>query len=513
MRLAEWLIRLWPLLVAFLCALIAMSLGMSIGIERLIDRWNFAYGHWFLVIGMSAYLLIAALGASPVERVGPSLVGVLGIALVVPVYWFSELLDFTLGMQVLLPILLLALVHALGGWNLCRAAIIPIGFLYFAIPIWDLAVRPLQLISISAVSWGLSIAGPPAHLEGTHITIPYGIFEIAGGCSGMRYFMVALSLAAFYGLAFYRSWTRRLILFAVAGLAAMVSNWIRIYTLILIGNATEMQHYLIVESHDAYGWLVFVVSMVPVLFLAKRMEPTASLAEASEAPVVAAGAPYRASALSFFMFGGVASALISVPAITRGDQNIPDSPVIIELVPESDHHWTRLPPAPEWQPAFQSPYLEVRQTMGLLDAPTVALYVGRYEQQQPGSKLLAAGNELHPGWEITGSRTRVIESGSFSRQVTEVDLSSSGSRRQLWTWYIIGGKPVADPVRAKLSEFVALMRGRRDGAIVGLSANCELDCDAALSSMGRFVADFGARLESIANSGSDPVSVELGNGN
>ncbi len=44
----------------------------------------------------------------------------------------------------------------------------------------------------------------------------------------------------------------RLLLLMVAGFAAMVANWVRIFTLVLIGDRTAMEHSLIVDSHDGF---------------------------------------------------------------------------------------------------------------------------------------------------------------------------------------------------------------------------------------------------------------------
>src|SRR5690606_30072698 len=111
-------------------------------------------------------------------------------------------------------------------------------------------IAPLQALSTSAVTFALSVSGLIAHIEGNLITIPAGRFEIAEGCSGMRYVMVSLALASFYGLFWYRTWVARIGLLVLAGVVSMVANWIRIYTLILIGHLTEMQHYVVAESHD-----------------------------------------------------------------------------------------------------------------------------------------------------------------------------------------------------------------------------------------------------------------------
>jgi exosortase/archaeosortase family protein len=79
-------------------------------------------------------------------------------------------------------------------------------------------------------------------------------------------------LTAFYGLAFLSTWRRRLLLFAVAVVVGMVANWIRVYVIIVAGYVTDMQHYLVQVDHLAFGWAVFSVAFLPVLWLGFRLE-------------------------------------------------------------------------------------------------------------------------------------------------------------------------------------------------------------------------------------------------
>src|SRR5690606_1296824 len=114
-----------------------------------------------------------------------------------------------------------------------------------------LTVVPLQDITTAVVSRALDWTGITAHIDGYFVTIAAGVFEIAEGCSGMRYLTVSLALSTFYGLSWYARWRTRILLIAVAGAVAMVANWVRVYSLIVVGDMTDMQHYLIAESHYA----------------------------------------------------------------------------------------------------------------------------------------------------------------------------------------------------------------------------------------------------------------------
>ena len=117
--------------------------------------------------------------------------------------------------QVPLRLILLSLVASLAGLRFARVAAVPLAMLYFTIPIWDLTIPPLQAIAVKVVGLLVGWTGPVAYTVGNVITIPSGSFEIAEGCSGMRYFMVSLTMAAFIGLSWYDRWSTRLKLLAM----------------------------------------------------------------------------------------------------------------------------------------------------------------------------------------------------------------------------------------------------------------------------------------------------------
>ena len=70
---------------------------------------------------------------------------------------------------------------------------------------------------------------------------PAGTFEIADGCSGLRYVITALALVVFYSALFLRRYRSMVILGLFALLGSMLTNWLRITALILIGHFTDMR--------------------------------------------------------------------------------------------------------------------------------------------------------------------------------------------------------------------------------------------------------------------------------
>jgi exosortase len=265
----------WAIWLALTLAFISMMIGMRAGLEGLLERWsNYPYNHAFAIFGMSAWLAIDVIRGAGLERLTPSFLGALGSFLVFAVYLGLESFGFVLGMQAMLPLILLLITASILGLNAAARLTLPILFLYFAIPVWDLIIPPLQATTVIVVETTLRWTGFTAFIDNTLIHIPAGTFAVSESCAGLRYFIVSFALATFYGLNFLRTWAASLALIGVALASAIVCNWLRVYSLVVIGDLTDMQHYLIAVSHARYGWLIYALSLVPVfafiVFLERR---------------------------------------------------------------------------------------------------------------------------------------------------------------------------------------------------------------------------------------------------
>ena len=90
------------------------------------------------------------------------------------------------------------------------------------------------------------------------IFIPFGQIVIADGCSGLRYFEIALALA--YIIALLNNYSERKLLPAliIAAALGLLANWIRIFILVLIGYESKMESSLM-ANHEYFGWFVFLL--------------------------------------------------------------------------------------------------------------------------------------------------------------------------------------------------------------------------------------------------------------
>lgn len=139
--------------------------------------------------------------------------------------------------------------------------VFPAAFLVFILPFWGLLVPLLQSLSITAVTYIMSFTGVPTYVEGNFVTIPAGVFEIADGCSGLRYMIVSLAIGTLFIFLNIKDTKRAILFLSLTIFGALLTNWIRITALILIGEYTNMESSLM-EDHNTFGWYLYVPFMI-----------------------------------------------------------------------------------------------------------------------------------------------------------------------------------------------------------------------------------------------------------
>ncbi|HEX6397968.1 MAG TPA: exosortase A, partial [Steroidobacteraceae bacterium] len=229
------------------------------------DSQTESYTHGFLIAAIAAWLLwqrapqfAPAMGATPR---GWRLAGLLVLGGSALAWQFALRAGIQVAYLSLLPVLLAAGVALLLGPRALRAAAFPLGFLYFAMPVWDYVNPLLHWLTIHVVRIGLRLVGIPSFFSGDLVQIPAGMFEIQGGCSGLHYVIVGLAIAVLLGELRQDSWRERLRWIAVGGALAIFSNWVRVFSIIVMGHLTHMQSYLVRVSHYSYGWFVFMAAL------------------------------------------------------------------------------------------------------------------------------------------------------------------------------------------------------------------------------------------------------------
>lgn len=351
----------------------------------------------------------------------------------------------------------------LGGLFACatggatyRLALLSWLFIGTTVPFWTVLVPSLQSLTVALTEVLVSTAGIPAVVTGNLVMLPAGTFEVAEGCAGLNYFMGGVVLALALGEVLEATLRGRLLLVVIGAALAIVSNWIRVFALVAIGDATEMRHTFIVDGHLGFGWCVFGAFFLPFMWCAGRLRSGAT-ADSGAASYPGMGAPGRAAVL-------VTIALLAVAAY--GDaawegRRVADNPPC----PGGSTALDAQPIA--WAPIFPGAAVERWCRKG-----ETLIYRNAYAAQQPGAELVGHPSSIAPpGW-----RTEALPAvDGVSVMLAGPARGGAHSRWVLAYRYTVGGRDAATPAQAKWLQFTTYLRaGRRGVDIAG--QRCAADC-------------------------------------
>jgi exosortase len=450
--------------------------------ERWADTVSRAYTHGSMIVVVACLLIwrrravLASLPAQP-SWMAAAATAALGLA------W---LVMFRGGMQIvhqaLLPLICLGSVATIFGFAVARQTLLPIGYLYFTVPLWDAFNPLLQWGSVLAVRGLLSLLGIPVYFDGLEFQIPAGRFEIADGCSGLHFFIVGLAIATLYGE--WHSDTRRMRmrLLVLGVLFALITNWIRIAIIIVAGHMTHMQHHLVKEEHYSFGWFLFAGAMAIYFFIVRRW-PAPPLPAAVPPPSGARAVPARGLAL--------AAAALAIPAIAPlADANIATvGAARAHALPVRVADWERAQPAGPigGAPTFRDADVGEQATFTRGGAAVQAFSAVYLEQSQ--------------GRELTGFHNQPL--GDGFRQATPFALTTDGqwleveahdAARARWLVrlsYRIDAASFTSPRRAQIAYALGSLTHDPLSSALVLRAPCAADCADARRNLEEFARAAG----------------------
>ena len=252
-------------------AAIAVALGWSYApnFGYLIGQWehdpNYSYGYF--VIPIAAVILWSRCSLLDWKQVVPLWWGLLPlvalVALRYPLFERNELFVETAT----LPLVVGALVLAMGGWHLLRVAWPSVLFLFFMLPLPpsynQMLAGPLQQVATTGSLMLLQIIGLPVMADGNVILVGDEPLEVARACNGLSMMLSFVTLiTAVVILVKMPRWERVLLLLSAIPIA-LVSNIIRI-------TITALVYHFIghtwgeLLAHRPAGWLMMPMALVLV---------------------------------------------------------------------------------------------------------------------------------------------------------------------------------------------------------------------------------------------------------
>lgn len=428
-----------------------------------------AYGHGWLVLAIALWLgwrawpraLEVARGASPL--------GAAAFVVALGVWQGGELLQIQAVTQPMLFVSIAAAVWACMGAASARVLAFPCLYTLVAVSTWDQLLVPLQEIAVVLTGMGVRWTGIPAFIDHKFISIPEGRFVIETMCAGLRYFLAGLSVALLYAYLYLPTWPRRLALLGVTTVWVLILNGIRIVVIVLMGHAWGMEHPW-VKDHGDTGWVIFALGLVPLYFVAVRLEGAGSSAGGQGPPGAGPGRgtddarrrfrgphplPWAATLFGVLLLGNGAVWLVQQAELPLRAVALPGAR-ICEPALLSERGWHPDYPQADAEACFHLP-----------EAGVLA-YAAQYGREGPGRELVAYGRDV---WSEEDGRLRsragrTAPGGAVIETVLE---TPDGDLRVIWHRYRVGAVNTTSGLEAKLLRLLALVTGGRAATVTAVT--------------------------------------------
>ena len=432
------------------------------------DLVNLTFIHGYLIAALAVWLLVRAVNET-FTAASPARLALLPLAALSLCWLLAQRAGLELVHQVLWPLVMLFAVCAACGWRNGLRCWLAFAILYCAIPVWGVGDNVLQSLSVFAVKWMLRFTGIATFVEGNLVHIPEGVFEIAEGCNGMHFLIVAVASAAMFGELHRDSFPMRVRQVLLAAALALLTNWIRIYVVVVAGHLTEMQHYLIRVSHYYFGWAVFAVCMSVFFWLVSRAPLSVQPQQAPALVPQALFKRYAAAALLAVAVVGIGPAFkalapAAAPAVDHA------------VLPAVDGWQGPTEPHIGWTPRYAGhdrAQLGEYRRAGL----AVTAFIAEYDEQRQGKELVVYGNSLLDGLGARVTAESRVQLGNG--EAVQLELREGRAGSVVTYFFEIGATRRIHPLAAQLTYGLASLSAPVRSRIVAVRAQCAADCTAA----------------------------------
>ncbi len=361
--------------------------------------------------------------------------------------------------------MIVAAVLTVFGWTWARQLAFPLGFLFFAVPFGE-GLLPILMEWTADVTVGaLRVTGIPVYREGNYFILPSGAWSVVEACSGVRYLIAAFMIGCIFAWLHYRAPIKRVVFVCLALAVALVSNWLRAYSIVLLGHLSNNRLGTGVD-HNLLGWFIFGAAMFGMFAIGLRWTDVRG---DSGSPTVQRS--YAQAGVTHTVFTLLAASLLTVavwPA-TAGwiESRVDGRPVQIEAI-AARGGWEVAPMAAgDWVPALVAPSAVDAQAF-VRDGSTVGVYLGVYRDQKQGSELVNTLNQIvrsdSKQWRLIESGTRQVRLNGDRTQVRTAVARGATGQFLIWHWYWLAGHSTSSDVRAKVQLALQRLTGGSDTA-------------------------------------------------
>ncbi len=412
--------------------------------------------------------------------------------------WLFANLTFVKYVELVsLPIILTVLLAGLLGWNASRVYWFPFLLMLLGGPLLSLFIPLLQDVTASMTGLLLDISGVTSMVDGVLILVPAGTFEVDAGCSGLNVLTVGVILSLLYAYINRFNLKGSLLLLVAGTLVSILSNIIRVYIIVVVGNATKMQHSL-VEEHGNLGWAVFLLVMGMFLYLVHRYWHVSALltnneehlstkntvGETQKKPVK----NYLYGPLWVLLFAGIGPLLFFYSHIQENKEYMNKT-----YTYKIQQQWQIIENAtPAWEPVYKAgkgDYL-FSQTFMNHEHYMVYLDIRYFLQQTDGNEAINITNSVYDRsrWTRVWIKLHSIKNIAGLDEVEETLIRGKNNQEILvWRWYITNGRKTGNPYKAKLYNLLGVLTGKPEIATYIIAADVKDTYGNSRGSLNNFI--------------------------
>jgi len=474
------------LLLAVLLATMGFVFRESLG--AMVKVWNTEnYQHGYVIAPMALWLAwrnrreILAQPLTPFWPAVIPLAGVCGIWLV------GRLADVNVVQQFAIVGMLPCALALVFGWRFAWSLAYPMAFLLFAVPFGEEFYPVMMQYTADFTVHAVRLSGIPVVQEGLFFQLPSGRWSVVEACSGLRYLLAALPLAALYAYMSWHSWRVRALFIALTAVIAIVANWFRAYLIVMLGHLSGMKLAVGVD-HLIYGWIFFGIVMAGIFWLGSCWPdrvPATSGAAAGKPGADRRTAGATAPVLGLGLIAALGIIILSIYGVDRlQDQGTASVRLdVFDSIVDRDRAATGT-----YRPQYEGGIARIEGS--LRPYPEVHFLAVQYLHQDEHGEMITYRNGVNPGRADAGQKWRVAEKAvldpnggtatgaslpddggttamvSFpGGKINEYRIEGPGGIFLVREWFWVNGRIEADHRRVKMATAMDLLRGRGDESL------------------------------------------------
>lgn len=439
-------------------------------IRTLFSTWRLDWNsHGFLLLPLCFYMFYKSwLKNKDTLVVSFSATGFLVLLGLSLVWLLSKLIFVEYVELVSLPLIFLAMLVALYGWQQSRVFWFPVLLMLLGSPLLGLLIPALQNMTANGTGFFLDIIGLSNMVDGVLILVPAGTFEVDRGCSGLNVLTVGAILSLLYAYINEFKIKDAVILLLLGLVVSVTSNIIRVLIIVIVGNASNMQHSL-VHDHVHLGWIVFLIFFGTFIFFTHRYYPV----KLDNTDIKSAHGLLNNQSIGVMSDSrlslGMGLLLITM-AVGPGVwwlSSANSSNALIATNPNvsTDGKW-KVVEADDisWHPVYitgKGNYEIFKKYINAKD-DSVYLDLRYYAHQGPEAEAINSNNSIYnrDSWTRVWHKPFVPKANNSIDVVEEALVrANDGNELLVWRWYAVDGIKTGNLARAKLYNLIGMLTG------------------------------------------------------